>query len=306
MLGELSEAKAATKAPIGPSPLRLTTVNDPQNVQATYSGRGGGPATVPYVYAQYDIGSKTFLNPIDVIPTQPSGAYTLEPTLFAFNIKTSDQEQFKRLQNQVQLGFNATAPITGSDKLTWLFTSAIDVFLQKAADEPKALTTFLKDNGVPLQSSPKITVSKGLVNLQVTAFGQRKEGFWRKFLDTMAAVVKSPIVGTALKGFGIPSLAGDALTFVDHAVDVFANEEKLVPLWQTGSLEFAIHKGAADNAIFKMNPGLWVTVDSEYAKATNFLAGHTLDLSYQSFKLMDSGKKLVDTNYLVTKIAMTS
>lgn len=305
LLSEASDVSGKALKQPGPSPLQLTKLNQSEHVRAAYNGsKGPGSASVPYVYAYYDVNLKKFINPLDITPTKPAGAYTLEATLHAFNMKLADQDQYKKLKNQVQLGFNATAPLTSSEKLTWLFMNAISVFGAKSTDKAAALTKFKGDSGVPLQASPKITVAKGIVNLQVTAFGQRQDGFWRKFLDIMAAAVKSPIVDTALKGFGIPSLAGDALTFVDHAVDVFADEEKLVPLWQTGSLEFAIHKDA--DAIFKMNPGLWAAVDSPYAQSTNFLEGHTIDLTYESFRLLDKDKKSIDANYLVTDLKMTS
>src|SRR6266481_6334226 len=68
---------------------------------------------------------------------------------------------------------------------------------------------------------------------QITAFGQKQGSFWVKFFDFVSKVVNSPIISTASKGFGIPVLATQALTFVDGVLDVIAQQNKLVDLWKT-------------------------------------------------------------------------
>jgi len=296
-----------------PSKLRvlgLTATKQPAELVATIykskpeGGRDLQGSPLPYVYAFYDENATKFVSPLDITPTSPAGAYTLTSTLHSFNVKASVQNQFQRLQNQVQLGFNATAPVTDSDNLTWVFMNAINIFLAKPADQAAQLTKFTNgaNDGASLQVNPKVSIPKGKVNLQVTAFGQRKDGPWKKFFDIITAAVKSPIISDVSKGFGIPGLATEALQFVDHVIDVYTQQEKLVTLWQTGSLEFAVHKGAT--ARFKFNPGLWTTIDSDYAQKSNFLDGHSIDLKFNSFRILDRQGKPVDASYLVTDLKL--
>jgi len=309
---EFGAAFAAENRQAKPGVLGLTGVAQPPELVASiYKSRPGENrdlqgSPLPYVYAFYDENAKKFISPLDVTPTSPEGAYTLTSTLHSFNIKSSIQSQFAKLQNQVQLGFNATAPVTNSDNLTWVFMNAINIFLAKPADQPAQLTKFTSgaNDVTTLQVNPKVSIPKGTVNLQVTAFGQRKDGPWKKFFDIIAGAVKSPIISDVSKGFGIPGLATEALQFVDHVIDVYTQQEKLVTLWQTGSLEFAVHKGA--NARFKMNPGLWTTVDSDYAQTSNFLEGHTIDLRFNSFRILDKQGKAIDASYLVTDLKLDS
>lgn len=147
LLVEAGDVHGVAAPTAGASALQLTKRIDPQSIQALYTGAGQlapppppekttwppkqtpeQPAppppqtTAPYVYAFFDAKqTHTFVNPLDIKPTLAKGNYTLESTLYAFNIKSSDQAKFKNLKNNVQLGFNASAPITSSDELTWLF-----------------------------------------------------------------------------------------------------------------------------------------------------------------------------------------
>jgi len=91
---------------------------------------------------------------------------------------------------------------------------------------------------------------------------------------------------------------------VDGVLDVIAQQNKLVDLWKTGSLEFAVTEDAS--ARFGMKPGLWATVDSDYAQRTNFLEGHTVDLLYESFRITDKAGKPIDANYLVADLKFTT
>jgi hypothetical protein len=303
-----ADVGATPKADAAPKLFRLTEKNDPASAEKVYRGligKGGLQASdVPYVYAYYDEALKKFVNPLDLKPALKAQSYTLEASLHAFNIRKSEQSKFSKLKNQVQLGFNVGAATTKSDQLTWVFMNAIDVFLAKKGTESAQLTKFSKDQGgVPLKANPKVTVPNGTISLQVTAFGQRPDGFWKTFFDFLTKASSSPIASTALKGFGIPSLATDALGFVDHALDVFAQQNKLVDLWKTGSLDFAIADGATGR--FGMKKGLWVTVDSDYAQSSNFLEGHSVDLTYQSFRITDQKKVPVDANYLVAEILIS-
>jgi hypothetical protein len=232
----------------------------------------------------------------------------MEPTLQAFNIRKANQDNFKKLKNQVQLSFNATAPINKSDELSWIFMNAVDVFLAKDdKGRQDQLTKFGNSNsktGTTLNSNPKINVEKGTVKLQVTAFGQKQDSAWTKFFDVLTKVVKSPLISTAAKGFGIPGLATEAVSFVDGVLDSIAQQNKLVNLWQTGGLEFAVTEDAT--ARFNMKPGLWATVDSDYVQTSSFLKDHQVDLEKQSFRIVDKNGNPVDANYLVVEIKFTS
>lgn len=306
LLSQFPVGKDATSVGGSIGRLQLGRKEDPEQVAAVYlcNAKGLSASEVPYVYAFYDEHARRFVSPLELATVEKAGLYTLEPVLHAFNLRRSDQAKFRNLRNQVQLGLNATAPVTNSDQLTWLFMSVINVFLGKASNRTDQLTKLAADkNGIPLQANPKINITKGIVNLQITAFGQRQDGLWKKFFDTTTALVKSPVVSVALKGFGVPSLAGDALTFVDQVIGIMAAQEKLVPLWNTGSLEFAIHEGA--NARFKMNQGLWAVIDSGYAQETGFLEGHSIDLEFQSYRIKDKNGNPADANYLVADIKLT-
>jgi hypothetical protein len=317
-LGELKPQMAnasglGAPAASGDTKFQMGKLNNPNAIAPIYvrGARRIGASPSPYVYAFYDANAKKFLNPLasetaGVKPVLAKGNYSVTPTLQSFNVQTATQAQFKNLQNQIQLGFNATAPNNGSDQLTWVFMSAIDIFLAKGDQgRQDALTKFTSNNkaGTTLSSNPTIKVTNGLLNLQVTAFGQRQDSIWTKFFDVISKVTSSPIVSTASKGFGVPGLVTEAVNFVDGVLDTIAQQDKLVPLWQTGGLQFAVTKDAS--ADFNMAEGYWAVVDSDYAQHTNFLEGHTVDLAFQSFRIWDSNKKPVDTNYLLTKIQFT-
>src|SRR5260370_5336534 len=162
----------------------------------------------------------------------------------------------------------------------------VDVFLAKDdKGRQDQLTKFTNNNnksGAAPNSNSNISVTEGTVTLQVTAFGQKQDSLWTKFFDVVAKVASSPIVSTASKGFGVPGLVTEAVTFVDGVLDTVAQQSKLVSLWQTGGLEFAVTKDAT--ARFNMRPGLWATIDADYAQQTNFLAGPSVHLLRQSFR----------------------
>jgi hypothetical protein len=284
----------------------LTSKLDEEVVEQAYKGRaprGLEGSELPYLFLYFDEEKKKFANPLDVTPSLPPKAYSLEAKIHAFNIKRDQQDQFKNLKNEVQLGFNAKAPVTKTDELTWMFMNAVDIFLNKDKNRPDALTKFMGDNGTPLQANPKVSVVNGILELQITAFGQKKDGFWKRFINIVTSAASSPIVSDVSKGFSIPSLSTEALKFVNHVVNVFSEQEKLVPLWRSAGLTFAIHTDA--KARFKMNQGLWIMVDSDYAHSTDQLDGHTIDLGYQSYRILDKNKKAVDANYLVTDLVFS-
>lgn len=291
---------------------QLGKVNNPDTVAAAYrvGALGLGAAAAPYVYAFFDEKStQKFLNPLSTVPNcvkpvLPKGKYTMKPVLRSFNIRKSEQDKLKRLKSQIQLGVNATTPLSQSDTLTWMFMNAIDIFLAKdAAGRQDQLTKFTAGNqGTELKSSPNITVDKGIVTLQVTAFGQKTKSVWLDIFDIVTKALTGSAVSTAaLKGFGIPSLATDAVKFVDGVLAGIAKQNNLVTLWQTGGLEFAVTTDT--DARFNMRPGLWATVDSDYVQQSNFLEGHYVEMEQtQSFRLFDKDKKAVDANYLVLEL----
>ena len=178
--------------------------------------------------------------------------------------------------------------------------NAIDIFGGKSHANPDALSTFLKGSspGAALGSQPKVTITKGALSLQVMAYGQKQKGFWQSFFSYITSIIGNPTTATALTGFGIPGLAVDALQFVDHALTELTKNEGLIPLWQTGSLDFGI--APKTKAIFKMRPGIWLTIDHDYASDSKLLDGHSLDLALGSYRLYDKDKKMADANYLVT------
>lgn len=269
------------------------------------ASRGVDTAQVPHVYVYYDRTTKKFLSAIDVKATLDAAkAYTLTSKLHSFNIKKSDQAKLTDLKSQIQLAFNATAPNPSGD-LTWIFMNAISIFGPNG-DNKDQLTKFLNaqgQSGVPLLSTPSVTVTKGKVNLQVTAYGQRKDGLWKQFLDGVASLLGDGATAAALTGFGIPALALDAFKFVDKAVSTIMQDQDLVTLWQSESLDFGI--SASTDEIFKMCPGIWIIVDYDYASATQILQDHTIELALGTFQLLNKSGKPVDANYLATELAFT-
>jgi len=128
--------------------------------------------------------------------------------------------------------------------------NAVDIFLAKdQSGRQDQLTKFTNNNGkssTPFDSTPRISVTNGTVSLQITAFGQRQDSFWVKFFDFVSKAVNSPIISTASKGFGIPGLATQALTFVDGVLDVIAQQNKLVDLLRLldttiGNVDWPLH-----------------------------------------------------------------
>jgi hypothetical protein len=302
-----SESRALAQAPVSTPPkvFGLTQTSDPDRAAAAYVAGARAPGEPPYVYAYYDEQQNKFVNPLAIVPNLDSTkTYTLTPTMRVFNISQAMKDQFKHLRQTLQLGFNATAPSSSGDNLSWVFMNAVNIFLSNSNDRSAQLTKFTSAGSTKpsttLDSTPKVSVSKGKVTLQITAFGQKQDSIWKTIFDVVTAASKSPIISAASKGFGIPGLATDALSFVDGVLDTFAQQNNLVPLWQTGSLDFSI---ATDvNARFKMKSGLWAIVDTDYAKSTSFLKDHTVDLQFESFRISDPHGNAIDANYFVVEL----
>ncbi|MCU1252216.1 MAG: hypothetical protein JWQ49_5245 [Edaphobacter sp.] len=294
------------------STFNLTAPYDTDLAISAYTGqRGGAPSTnlPPQVFLYYDnaAATPTFVNPLDLKVSLEASTYELDVTLYAFNIAKSSYISFKSLQQQLQLGLNVTGPAgEGQDDLTWMFMHAIDVFFQKPAAVPAQLSNFQKYSPTQtLTPSSKITVTGGQTSLQVTAFGQKKGGFWTKLFDMLSKAADSPL----LSAFSIPSLVKQSVDFVDKSLDVLAAQDKLVPIWQTHPITFAIDKSAKDT-IFVLRPGYWITIDSAFARANGFLQkGFSIDFQGQTFQLLSGiGAQAtpVDANYLVMKLDLTA
>jgi hypothetical protein len=294
-------AKAAT-----PKVFNLTHVSDSDKAASAYVAGARAPGEPPYVYAFYDEQQSKFVNPLTLVPNLDSTkTYTLTPTMRVFNISQAMKNQFRQLRQTLQLGFNATAPTPTGDNLSWVFMNAVNIFLSNGNDRSAQLTKFTSAGSTKpattLDSNPKVSVSKGRLTLQITAFGQKQDSIWKTVFDFVTAASKSPIVSAASKGFGVPGLATDALSFVDGVLDTFAQQNNLIPLWQTGSLDFSIANDV--NARFKMKSGLWAVIDTDYAKATSFLKDHTIDLQFESFRINDPHGNAIDANYFVADLS---
>jgi len=294
---------AGSQAP--PRVFHLTQKSDPERTAAGYVAGARAPGDPPYVYAFYDEQQNKFINPLSLAPNLDSTkTYTLTPTMRVFNISQAMRNRFKSLKQTLQLGFNATAPSTSGDNLSWVFMNAVNIFLSNSSDRSAQLTKFTSAGttkpATTLTSTPKVSVSKGRLSLQITAFGQKQDSLWKTIFDLVTAASKSPIISTASKGFGVPGLATEALSFVDGVLDTFAHQNNLIPLWQTGSLDFTIAPDV--NARFKMKGGLWAVVDTDYAKNTGFLKDHTIDLQLQSYRINDSQGNAIDANYFVADL----
>src|SRR5258708_2149780 len=86
-------------------------------------------ALPPHIFLLYQ--DNKFIRPSEVPLTNKPGKYKLDATLQAFGISQSNQNVFKNLQSNLQLGFNVGATLSNNDTLSWLFMSAINVFLQR-------------------------------------------------------------------------------------------------------------------------------------------------------------------------------
>jgi hypothetical protein len=304
---ESGSAGTPQPAPTVKDLFRLNRAYRADDAARVYKGEpipeAGGPLLPPHMFMYYDEKKKLFLNPLNIVPTAKKQSWNIEATIHSFNISSQDYKDFEKLQKDIQIGLNFTAPTASQDRISWIFMNAINVFLAKAKDRPQQLSTFEKDNSptADLKPSSKVTVSNGFVDLQVNAFGQAKDGIWRKLFNVLAKVAGSPLI-TSL---GIPGLVAEAVSFVSQTLDVIASQDKLVPIWQTSPLTFAVCEGM-DNERFKFTPGLWITIDRDYARKTNYLEKHTVNLEDESFKVSDKDQNAADANYLVMDLKLTA
>jgi hypothetical protein len=303
VFGETPHDVPASSPP--PNVFRLGENYSHTNLKIAYSGAAqpeADPAQIPpHVFLMYDVPNKKFVNPSDMDGVSASGTYTLAASLYTFNLATADYQKFKDLQNQLQLGLNVSSQSPQQDMLTWISMNAVNVFGAKPANQSQALSSFLKQGaGTPITPTTKITINKGSFNLQVTAFGQKKDGIFHRLFSILTGVASAPILST----IGIPALVSEALQFTNYILNQMASNDSLVPVWQTMAMPFSIYKGG--NALFHFQEGIWVTVDREYARSSNFLDKHTLDIKGESFQIMDQSNKPIDQNYMVAEYSLTS
>lgn len=261
------------------------------------------PAVLPpHVFLYYDKDKNTFVNPTKVEPTLNAGKYRLDAGLHAFNVATANYDNFRRYKNELQLGLNVAADIQGGqDSLTWVFMNAIDVFLQKPANVPQQLSTFKNYQPTAnLKPSSQIVIPEGILNLQVSALGQPRDGFWHKLFTFASKILNSPLFAT----FAIPTLVKESVDFVSKTMDVIATQDKLQEVWKTNPISFAIQRNK--DADFYMRKGYWITIDREFASSHDYLShDFAIDLEGQSFQLVQGGQP-VDANYLVTSLNFTA
>ncbi len=257
----------------------------------------------PHIFLYYH--DNKFVKPQEILLTAKPAKYKLDATLHAFGISKRQQYIFKKVGADLQLGFNIGAPVH-DDNLTWVFLSAVNVFLQK---DEKGREQQLNDfkNHKPtenLRPQNQIVISEGKVDLQVSALGQRKQGLWTKIFGGASAVLNTPIFAA----LALPSLVKEALSFVNNTLKVLSDQEKLVKVWETKPITFAVHTGASKEDSYNLAQGYWVTIDRQYAVEHDFLAGHSLDIDGQSFNILpDRNPKSqpIDANYLVTYLNLT-
>jgi hypothetical protein len=285
----------------------FTRIEDPQEIASAYQlhTKGGNSASVPHIYAHFDpaLEGGKFVNPLAVKPILKADSYHLTTSLRAFNVAREQGMKFRSQKQQLLLALNASTSTKSFGRLSWVFMNALKVGLAEGDSRAAAMQDFFKDNGPSaptLKATPGVVVQGGQVGLQLSALATHEEGFWSHLWDNFFKDSNSTTVSALAAGASVPALAVEALGFVTHALNVLAHGENNEPLWSTGTLDFAVSPDV--DAVFKMKPGIWLTVDRTYAQRTNFLAGHTLDLEYQSLRLLDAHKVPVDTNYLVSEL----
>lgn len=261
------------------------------------------PALPPNGFLFYDKGSKTFVKPSTLEASKDKGNYAISATMKAFNISTDAYKIAQSSKQEVQIGLNFSAPITSAgDNFAWILKNAVNVFLGKTNDISGSLASFKAANPASPAASPtnKVQVLQGAFDLQVNAFFQKKDGWWRKLFQAFAGVPGAPLLAT----LGIPGVALSALDFVTYSLGKLTQDEPLVPLWDAQPLTFALTKGVERD--FRFQDGLWCIVDRSVLKTTNYLKGFTVDIDGQSYQVIDSDGKSLNANYVVAQFDITS
>ncbi len=282
----------------------LKTPYDSQVASITYNPavEAGEPPT-PNGLIYYDKAHKKFISPMDIEPSKEKGSYTITSTLRAFNISRANYQTAQQYKNEVQIGLNFVAPITSSgDGFAWILKHAVNIFLGKSSDVSGALASFKSAN--PSQPTPtlsnKVQVLQGAFDLQVNAFFQKKEGFWRKLFQGLSGLPGSPLLAT----LGIPGIALEGLDFVMYSINKLTQNEPLTPLWNARPLPFALTKGV--NKDFNFQQGLWCITDSSVLKSTNLLKGYSIDIADETYQVVDGNGSPLPANYVVAQFDVAS
>jgi hypothetical protein len=283
----------------------LKTPYDSQVASLTYNSlvEGAAPPPTPNALLFWDRKQKKFVSPLEVTATRDKGSYAITSALRSFNISKTSFATARNSNQEVQIGLNFTAPITtAGDNFAWITKNAVNIFLAKKSDVSGALASFKTANPAAAPAAPtnKVQVLQGAFDLQVNAFFQPKQGFWRKLFQSLGGVPGTPLIA----GLGIPGIALAGLDFVLYTFNKLTQGEVLPPLWNAKPLPFALTKGVTRD--FGFTDGLWCIVDSSVMKPTKLLQGYSIDLTDETYQVVDENGKQLDANYLVAQFDVSS
>lgn len=246
-----------------------------------------------------------FVNPLDVVPVlRTDRKYELDYEMITLHVdELIDQMHLDpRKPLEHRLFTRVPVDIGGQrDWMDWIVTSAIDVWLEQNREgRDKKLQAFVQGS-VPtsvLRDQEAIVVEHGSVLLGQGLWGHRKRGFFEQFWGYLTHAFKSPLLGA----IGIPALVGQAFEFVNKILDDYQKEAELRTLWQTRKLDFRIAPDG--DGTFRMKPGVWVIIDTNYVQQHPDLGGHRVDFKFQTFEILDSAEKPIPVPYLVSRIGL--
>jgi hypothetical protein len=300
------EAKTTGKTNLSSFHYNFTTPYKKVSVLNAYASSNAGeesPVPLPPQVLLHYNGTK-FQKPSELESLLPATTpkYQLDADLYSFGTSSRNANIFKKLNADLQLSFNVGAG-SGDDLLSWLFMSAIDVFFEKNEAGRKQKLAKFKDYKPTSNLKPqsKIIIPEGKLNLQVSALGQRRDSIWAKIFGIAKAIAGSPLLGT----LAIPNLVFESLEFVSKVFTTVTTQDKVVKVWETNPLRFALNKAALKDADFPFVEGFWVSVDREFALDTKYLQNHSLDKDTQGFQILGPDSRTpIDANYLVTKLTL--
>jgi hypothetical protein len=292
-------AAGAPAAPTGGLDL-LKSPYDSQVASLTYNRivEGSAPPPTPNALLFWDRDQKKFISPLEVKATREKGSYAITSTLRSFNISKASYMTAQNSNQEVQIGLNFTASITtAGDNFAWILKNAVNIFLAKKSNVSGALASFKTANpaSTPAAPSNKVQVLQGAFDLQVNAFFQPRQGLWRKLFQALGGVPGAPLIAA----LGIPGIALTGLDFVLYTFNKLTQGEALNPLWNAKPLPFALTKGVTRD--FAFTDGLWCIVDSAVMRPTKLLQGYSVDLTDETYQVVDANGKQLDANYLVAQ-----
>ncbi len=262
------------------------------------------------IFHYADPTQKQFINPLNVKPALAAGKYSLEVTVLNSHASQMDFETiWNKLRHDAQLQLALTAPSQGgetSDDLTWTLMNGIDIFLGgdgfKGAD--KRLKPFV-DNNKPtskFRPSERIEVLTGGANFQLQVAAAKKDSWWRKLLTIGGAALDSPLFAT----LPIPKLLPLGVQFATAVLNHLKDTDPLVPIWTSARIPFKLYEGASPTSPFTFRPGLWLTIDREYAEQhldeNKNLKDHLVDIGGEFFEVKTTSGQPVNANYVVLQM----